>query len=116
MKLVLNFIIAVTFMASTSFSQEIPFIGSWISAEKLGISDEFVELTFTRESFTDSAGMLVPYRVINHDANNYTIAWTQESAIGEVERKSSVEVLNPSKIIFSWSAGLGDPIVFIRKQ
>jgi hypothetical protein len=112
-----NLIIIVLILCCISaHSQELPFIGSWRSSEKLEVSDEFVELTFTGDSFTDSAGMIVPYRVINHDANNYTIAWTQESAIGEVERKSSVEVLNPSKIIFSWTAGLGDPMVFIRKQ
>jgi hypothetical protein len=111
-----NLIIIVLILCCISaHSQELPFIGSWRSSEKLEVSDEFVELTFTGDSFTDSAGMLVPYKIINHEANNYTIAWTQESAIGEMERKSSVEVISPDQINFSWTAGLGDLIMFNRK-
>jgi hypothetical protein len=115
MKDIVKYIVALTLIASSCLAKEIPFIGSWISSEKLEVSDEFVELTFTGDSFTDSAGMLVPYKIINHEANNYTIAWTQESAIGELERKSSVEVISPDQINFSWTAGLGDPIKFNRK-
>lgn len=115
MKDIVKYIVALTLIASSSFANEIPFIGSWISSEKLEVSDEFVELTFTSDTFTDSAGMHVPYKVIHHDAYNYTIAWTQESAFGEVERKSSLEVVSPDKIKFSWTAGLGDSILFNRK-
>jgi hypothetical protein len=104
------------FGITSASSQTVPFIGSWISAEKSEMSDEFIELTFTEDSFTDSAGLVVPYKIESSSDGKFTISWAQDSAMGEVERKSSIQVISQNKIKFSWSPGLGDATEFNRKQ
>ena len=116
MRFLLYSLFTAIFIASTACAQEIPFIGSWISAEKSEMSDEFIELKFTKESFTDSAGLVVPYKIVSSSDGKFIISWAQDSAMGEVERKSLIQVVSQNKIKFSWSPGLGDAIEFNRKQ
>ena len=115
MKFILHFLFTAIFIASTAFAQEHLFIGSWISAEKSEMSDEFIELKFTEESFTDSAGLVVPYKIVSSSDGEFIISWAQDSAMSEVERKSLIQVVSQNKIKFSWSPGLGDAIEFNRK-
>jgi len=116
MKFILFSLFTAIFIVSTACAQKMPFIGSWISAEKSEMSDEFIELTFTEDSFTDSAGLVVPYKIVSNSDGKFTISWAQDSAMGEVERKSLIQVISQNKIKFSWSPGLGDAIEFNRKQ
>lgn len=113
--LIVSAVFLCLFAITSAYSQSVPFIGSWISAEKSEMSDEFIELKFTDESFTDSAGLVVPYKIVSSSDGGFTISWAQDSAMGEVERKSLIQVISQNKIKFSWSPDLGDAIEFNRK-